>query len=129
MEAKWYYQLPDETYPAPHTNFTVGKLLAIASGDGSIRLVATESTKVVHQFSTGNGESGVTCMGWASNLTKRESAASHSSQDPQSWERLLGSDAANTETKQALNLPQDLAQIDIEGSLPKLSVIASSGSS
>lgn len=46
-----------------------------------------------------------------------------------SWETLLSSEAILSENKEYLDLPRDLAQIDIERSLPKLSVLATGGSS
>jgi anaphase-promoting complex subunit 4 len=104
-----------------------GQLLAIAWSDGSVRLVSAESTKIVHQFSTSNENSGVTCMGWASNLTSRKCSEVDSNQGSGSWEDLLGEVSVFAKNKAPLDLPRDLSLIDIETSLPKLSVLAAGG--
>ncbi|CAG8955064.1 hypothetical protein HYFRA_00007078 [Hymenoscyphus fraxineus] len=103
-----------------------GQLLAVAWSDGTVRLVGAESSKIVHQFSTGEGVSGITCMGWGSNLTSKTSSLKESSS---SWSDLLDSDTLVSETKSVLDLPRDLSMIDIERSLPKLSLLAAGGSS
>ena len=108
-----------------------GQLLAIAWNDGSVRLIGAESTKVVHHFNTGDG-SPITCMGWASNLTRRVTSWSESNKAARSWDDFLTHKSevnGLSGITEPLNLPQDLAQIDIETSLPKLSVLASGGSS
>jgi len=108
-------------------NLRLGKLLAIAWSDGSVRLVGAESSKIVHQFTTGDQVSGITCMGWSSNLMRKTANAVSSQERAESWEELLKQDAASN--KSSLDLPQDLSLIDIETSLPKLSVLPSGGNS
>ena len=90
-----------------------------------MKLVGAESTKVVHQFATGDS-SGITCVGWSSNLTRKVTDSVKSQKKHASWGDLL-SDDGELEAKDVLNLPRDLSQIDIETSLPKLSVLASGG--
>lgn len=103
----------------------LGQLLAIAWSDGSVRLVGAESTKVVHQFSTGDETSGITCMGWASNFTGRKASTSKRDAIDIAISKVNGI----SKEKTVLDLPRDLALIDIETSLPKLSVLAAGGSS
>lgn len=104
--------------------------MAIAWSDGTVRLVGAESGKIVHQFSTGDQVSGVTCMAWASNLTGRKPNSSRSkTTGPDTWEDLFVSDAGLSVDKAPPDLPRDLSLIDIEPSLPKLSVLAAAGSS
>jgi anaphase-promoting complex subunit 4 len=103
-------------------------LLAIAWSDGSVRLVGAESSKIVHQFSTGSSISGVTCMGWTSNLAKKKSSLKQE-KNAQTWQGIFSKDGYYSKNKMALNLPRDLALIDIETSLPKLSVLAGGGNS
>lgn len=105
-----------------------GQLLAIAWSDGSVKLVGAESTKVVHQFTTGDAD-GITCIGWASNLTRKVTNQVKPQQKHQTWDGLLSKDGVGFEAKDLLNLPRDLSQIDIETSLPKLSILASGGTS
>lgn len=84
----------------------------------------------MHQFITGDGDGdGITCIGWASNLTRKVSDSVKSQKKRESWGDLLSDDGVEFETKEVLNLPRDLSQIDIETSLPKLSVLASGGTS
>ena len=68
-------------------------------------------------------------MGWASNLTSRKRNEVGSKKGLGSWEDLLDEDSIFSEIKAPLDLPRDLALIDIETSLPKLSVLAAGGSS
>ncbi|KAH6668009.1 anaphase-promoting complex, cyclosome, subunit 4-domain-containing protein [Halenospora varia] len=102
-----------------------GQLLAVAWNDGVVRLVGAESGKIVHQFSTGDAVTGITCMGWSSNLTN---GTSNSQKEDTTWDDLLNSDDATSESSLPLNLPRDLSLIDIERSLPKLSLLAAGGS-
>jgi anaphase-promoting complex subunit 4 len=107
------------------TDSRLGQLLAIAWSDGSVRLIGAESSKVVHQFSTGDAVSGVTCVGWSSNLTGKIPGLVSGTKAQGSWESLLlGGDELFGKESQ-LDLPRNLSLIDIETSLPKLSVLAS----
>ncbi|TVY83618.1 Coatomer subunit delta [Lachnellula suecica] len=104
-----------------------GKLLAIAWSDGSVRLVGAESSKIVHQFAAGEDVTGITCLGWSSNITGKSSKSERKSDA--TWGELLGNDEVLAGNKIPLDLPRDLALIDIERSLPKLSVLAAGGAS
>ena len=82
----------------------------------------------MHQFSTGESISGVTCMGWASNVANKQSpSVKHTKVS--TWQDMLSSGDYSPTNKSALDLPRDLALIDIEISLPKLSILANGGSS
>ncbi|KAH7418296.1 anaphase-promoting complex, cyclosome, subunit 4-domain-containing protein [Cadophora sp. MPI-SDFR-AT-0126] len=105
-----------------------GQLLAIAWNDGSVRLVSAESSKIVLQFSAGDNVGGVTCMSWAANTMHRSSSSS-SKKKVESWASFLATDGDLSDEKAPLDLPQDLSLIDIEISLPKLSVLAAVGNS
>jgi anaphase-promoting complex subunit 4 len=50
-------------------------------------------------------------------------------QNPGSWGAFLTDDGLSGDEKTPLDLPRDLSLIDIETSLPKLSVLAAAGSS
>ncbi|KAH8815752.1 anaphase-promoting complex, cyclosome, subunit 4-domain-containing protein [Xylogone sp. PMI_703] len=102
-----------------------GNILAIAWSDGVVRLVGVESSKTVHQFATSNQESNITCIGWTSNLTKRSGNGIRRSQI--SWEEIFNHDTISSKKKDPLDLPRDLSLIDIEASLPKLSVLTAGG--
>lgn len=64
-------------------------------------------------------------MGWGANFTGKTSSL----KDGSSWGDLLESDFRISETKSPLDLPRDLSMIDIERSLPKLSLLQAGGSS
>jgi anaphase-promoting complex subunit 4 len=94
-----------------------------------VRLVGAESSKIVHQFNTGDQVSGVTCVGWAANFTRKTSSSARSPKPPESWEAFLAEGRMLSDDATSLDLPRDLSLIDIETSLPKLSVLAAGGSS
>lgn len=115
-----------------HADIYVGQLLAIAWSDGSVRLVGAESTKVVHHFSTTSDDqefSGVTCMSWSSNTIGRRVENNASKLVPDTLKNILGNDPNLSTGKSVLDLPKDLALLDIEPSLPKLSVLPAGGTS
>ena len=93
-----------------------------------MRLVGAESSKIVHQFNTGDEVSGVTCMGWAANFTRKTLSYESSLKSPESWESFLAEDRILSDDAPSLDLPRDLSLFDIETSLPKLSVLAAGGS-
>lgn len=68
-------------------------------------------------------------MGWASNITSRKRSEVGSNSGSGSWEGLLEESPVLSENTASLDLPRDLALIDIETSLPKLSVLAAGGNS
>ncbi|KAF7930951.1 hypothetical protein BELL_0049g00140 [Botrytis elliptica] len=109
-----------------------GQLLAIAWSDGSVRLIGAESTKVVHHFSTTSDDqefSGVTCMGWSSNTIGRRVESKASKLVPDTLKKIFEDEKELSTEKAVLNLPKDLALLDIEPSLPKLSVLPAGGTS
>ncbi|ELR09255.1 hypothetical protein GMDG_03825 [Pseudogymnoascus destructans 20631-21] len=104
-----------------------GQLIAIAWSGGTVRLIGAESNKTVHQITVSEeGDTEVTCLAWTS-----YSAASTSLGDILAEAGPLWKDATRNGLKgksaQLLDLPRDLAAIDIESSLPKLSVLPSGG--
>lgn len=82
----------------------------------------------MHQFTTVEGSSGITCVGWATNLTNRASSSMTMRKGLKSWGDLLGKDGELLDNQTSFDLPRDLSLIDIEISLPKLSLLASAGS-
>src|SRR5690554_2140468 len=102
----------------------LGRLLAIAWSDGTVRLLGAESNKTVHQIVVSEEEDvGVTCIAWSS-----YSSGSISLEDIISKaEGLCKDSGAKEKDVEPLDLPRDLASIDIESSLPKLSILPSGG--
>ena len=68
-------------------------------------------------------------MGWSSNLTSRKRNEADSKNGDGSWGDLLAGGSIASENKVPLDLPRDLALIDIETSLPKLSILAAGAGS
>lgn len=68
-------------------------------------------------------------MAWTTNFTRKRSISSRSKEGTHSWASFLAHDGALSDEKPPLDLPQDLSLIDIEISLPKLSVLAAGGTS
>jgi anaphase-promoting complex subunit 4 len=118
-----------ETRQTQSTKQNTGQLLAVADGEGFLKLLETESYKPVHKTRPiQNWEDiKITCIGWVSNCTKKlEGSAQDDTKSP--WKDLLAKYSDDKENR-ALDLPRDLAAIEIESSMPKLPVLAIGSSS
>lgn len=120
-----------------------GRLLAVACGDGTVRIISSYSGKTVHHYPTyaqDDAPSSIpaqpspktTCLGWGVNFTDSHAAELHlrNSAGQLSIEDLLSS-SVHTSKAAALikaDLPRELALMDIESSLPKLSTLPATGS-
>ncbi|KAI9732831.1 MAG: hypothetical protein M1834_003769 [Cirrosporium novae-zelandiae] len=108
-----------------------GKLLAAGYNDGTVRVLNAYSGKIVHRLDI-SADSGleVTCLGWgSSHFRKKEgSRPKHISAGSSLGLADIFSRAQN-EVSPAIyaDLPRELALLDIETSLPKLSPLPSSG--
>jgi anaphase-promoting complex subunit 4 len=99
-----------------------GNLLAIAWSDGAVRLVSTEGSKKVHQFQVAvEGAGRVTCLAWSPNNVSKKSFTKLICDVKESH----GFGKLSEPQNEDLDLPRDLAAIDIESSLPKLSPLPS----
>lgn len=85
-----------------------------------MRLVGAESSKTVHQILT--DASAITCLGWTSNRSSKKPRAGL-------WKDALEEALGDYEEQNLLDLPRDLTLIDIESSLPKLSVLPAGATS
>lgn len=65
-------------------------------------------------------------MGWASNRICKHLGSAKPNKGLEPWEALLKDSNALSDSRSSLDLPRDLSLIDIETSLPKLSVLAGS---
>lgn len=72
---------------------------------------------------------GITCLGWASNITGKRSTGVESVRDGSSWERLFEKSLIESGDQNIRDLPRDLTLIDTEASLPKLSVLPAGSTS
>ncbi|KFY06687.1 hypothetical protein V492_07831, partial [Pseudogymnoascus sp. VKM F-4246] len=104
-----------------------GQLIAIAWSDGTVRLIGAESNKTVHQITVSEEEdTEVTCLAWTSYSAVSKSLGDILSDAGSLWKDAAGGGLKGNKA-QLLDLPRDLAAIDIESSLPKLSVLPSGG--
>ncbi|EFR04173.1 hypothetical protein MGYG_07180 [Nannizzia gypsea CBS 118893] len=118
-----------------------GRVLAVACSDNRIRLLSSYSGKMVHgltaesapvPFSLPQRPGGsITCIGWGVSFAETDSLLKNL-KDPEG--KLTLDDLLMSDTKLSAHLgflkadlPRELALLDIEGSLPKLSTLPSTG--
>ena len=116
----------------------LGRLLAVACADNTIRIISAYSGKTVHHYpayeaqSDGDRPVRVTCLGWGVNFTDSNVAQQQLKEAAGqiSVEDLLSSDVHPSKAAALLkvDLPRELALLDIESSLPKLSTLPATGS-
>ncbi|KAI9721737.1 MAG: hypothetical protein M1812_002072 [Candelaria pacifica] len=107
-----------------------GKLLAIAREDGKIHLVSVETGKVCHSLGCALSKQGhITCLGWGVNFTDSSAVQSRIEQSRSaiSLDDILGRVAHDLTQDDIPDLPRDLALLDVDEMLPKLSVLPSGG--
>ncbi|KAL2871873.1 putative anaphase-promoting complex component Cut20/Apc4 [Aspergillus lucknowensis] len=114
-----------------------GRLLAVACADASIRIISAYSGKTVHHYTAHEplGESQTikaTCLGWGVNFTDSKAARRQLNEaaGQLTVEDLLSLDVRPSKAAALLkaDLPRELALLDVESSLPKLSTLPSTGS-
>lgn len=121
----------------------LGHLLAVACADGTIRIINSYSGKTVHHYpvSSPQGDTSaagpdkqpakITCLGWGVNFTDTKSAQRHLD-DAAGQLTIDDLMSPNTHPSKAASLlkadlPRELASLDIESSLPKLSTLPGTG--
>ncbi|KAE8377835.1 putative anaphase-promoting complex component Cut20/Apc4 [Aspergillus bertholletiae] len=115
-----------------------GHLLAVACADNTIRIISAYSGKTVHHYPAYEGQNDVdrsvrvTCLGWGANFTDSKATQQQLKEAAGqiSVEDLLSSDVHPSKAAALLkaDLPRELALLDIESSLPKLSTLPATGS-
>ncbi|RAK87373.1 anaphase-promoting complex component Cut20/Apc4 [Aspergillus costaricaensis CBS 115574] len=115
-----------------------GHLLSVACADNTIRVISAYSGKTVHHYAAyqSDGESSppvkVTCLGWGVNFTDSKAAKRHlhDAAGQVNVEDLLSPDNHPSKAAALLkaDLPRELALLDVESSLPKLSTLPATGS-
>lgn len=120
-----------------------GRLLAVACGDGTVRIISAYSGKTIHHYPTYQAQHEdpsspdqkptpkVTCLGWGVNFTDSKAAQRHltDSAGQISIEDLLtpGIHPSKAAALLKADLPRELALLDIESSLPRLSTLPATG--
>lgn len=108
--------------------------MASAWSDGTVRLLDPESNKVAHQIlvSEGDGEAPeITCLAWATNSTVLADAKCADA-GKTVWQQMLAEEKLELakllkKDEATLDLPRDIALLDVEPSLPKISTLPSGG--
>ena len=112
------------------TRISTGQALAAAYDNHSLTLTNTQTGKVVHQIDcSAYSEAPICCLGWGVNFTDSNKV----SQQINKLKGDLNLDDVVSHNPQAKgldpvpDLPLDLAFLDVEASLPKLSTLSSGG--
>lgn len=108
--------------------------MASAWSDGTVRLLDPESNKVAHQIvvSEGGEEAPeITCLAWATNSTVLAGAIDADA-GKTVWQQMLAEGKLELskllkKDEAPLDLPRDIALLDVEPSLPKISTLPSGG--
>lgn len=130
-----------------HTYYIVGRLLAVADAENKLRIISSYTGKTVHHYSClpheedekqqdakvdDSSNSRITCIGWGVNLTDSKAAQNHlrDANGQLTVEDLLAPDTDPVKAALQLkaDLPRELALLDVESSLPRLSTLPGSGS-
>ncbi|KAK6077182.1 Anaphase-promoting complex subunit 4 [Seiridium cupressi] len=105
-----------------------GEFLAVGWSDGVVRLMGFENSKAVHQIPICEaGEAKISCIGWARNQAGKRAPARANSHP--SWQGLSLEGLNLGEKKGKPDLPRELAFLEVETALPKLSPLPASGGS
>ena len=91
-----------------------------------MRLISPENSKIIHEiYASQEQEHQVTFLAWAINFTNDVVSKNHNGAPHRDLDDILNQ-TVQTHAPEALpDLPKILALLDIEGSLPKLSLLPS----
>ena len=124
METRWFAQSNGDYI---YTNWiSVGRFLAVAFSDSSLCLVNAHTGKIVHRFQNLTlAESSLCCLGWGVSLTDPASIKDHlaGKKEEATLEDVLSQGLRDVLSDLPRDLPADLANLDIETVLPKLSTL------
>ena len=112
------------------TKILLGQIIAVAFQKNILQLTNAHTGKVVHQIDcTSHSQSQICCLGWSINSTSNQSInlPMRDLGPDTSLDNLLSQGKRNNATDEPLDLPSDLAFLDVEAMLPKLSSLASGG--
>ncbi|KAH0551523.1 hypothetical protein GP486_007262 [Trichoglossum hirsutum] len=110
---------------------STGQLLAVTWSDNITRLIGADSSKVIHQIHVSpqnSQDARVTCLGWGMSFTDPKGTRTHIESIPNtSLDEFLSQAVPPSASGFVADLPTELALVDIDVSLPKLSVLPSGG--
>ena len=110
--------------------FIEGQSLATAYSNHSLTLTNAQTGKVIHQFDcSAYSKSRICCLGWEVNFTDSHKVNSHINKfkGELTLDDVISQNPQAKAMDPAPDLPLDLAFLDVEASLPKLSVLSSGG--
>ena len=111
-------------------NIVEGRLLAVSDEAAVISLIDSHTGKIVHQLECSKlSETAVCCLGWGFNVTNSSVFEQLDEQlkDRVPLDDLLAQDVSNVVPEISADLPSELAFLDVDGVLPRLSVLPPSG--
>lgn len=107
-----------------------GRLLAIAGSDNHIRLLGAHNGKIAHDLPCGppqgREDASISCVAWGPHVTESKDTIESWLRPPDDG-KSVGSAPGKAFPTISADLPRDLALLDVERSLPKLSVLPSTG--
>lgn len=101
-------------------------MLAVAFSDSSVALISAQTGKAVHQIQYQDQSSTkICCLGWGANLTDAEGTRIRLDNLPDkvSFDDIFNRGTEGQDAQTQIDLPTELAFLDIEAVLPKLSVL------
>ncbi len=113
-----------------HTESPRGQSLAAAYDNNSLSLTNAHTGKVVHQIDCSPySESQICCLGWGINLTDGNKVRLELDKfkDELTLDDMTSQNPRAKSMDTVPDLPLDLALLDVEASLPKLSPLSSGG--
>ena len=117
-------------YHIPLLMTSSGQSLAVAFSNYTLCLASAHTGKVMHQINcSARSASQVCCLGWGLNFTDSHAVKVQlgKSGRENSLEDVLSDGALSSNVDSLSDLPLDLAFLDIEETLPKLSTLAMGG--
>ena len=112
------------------TKFPRGQSLAAAYDNNSLSLTNAHTGKVIHQIDcSAYSKSQICCLGWGINLTdgNQVSLELNKLKDEVTLDDMISQNPRVKSMDAVPDLPLDLALLDVEASLPKLSPLSSGG--
>ena len=122
-----------EIFQVPTASFTkhsAGQILAAALNDHNLSLTNAHTGKQVYLIDCSKySKSQISCLGWGVTFTDSLSLSQrlHNSEDGITIEEVISRNPSIGSIEDPPNLPLDLAFLDVEGSLPKLSPLSTGG--
>ncbi|MCJ1379769.1 hypothetical protein MMC17_002872 [Xylographa soralifera] len=107
-----------------------GQILAISYSDSSVSLISAQTGKSVHQVQYREQSEGkISCLGWGLNYTDAEETRARldNLKIDIGHDDALNSGSQPFGAERPLDLPNDLAFLDIEEVLPRLSILPATG--